>query len=192
MKTYRNNPNAVLPVRVRKEDDTTTLHENITAMLRQLTHHPEISYSIKPLTGGLTNVLYRATPSDSSEEFVVRFFGDGTEVFIDRSVENNVFAKLSQVHLAPSFVGLFENGRVEGMLDSRNLSCEDMTNPVLIPYIARSIAVLHKQNVDMDKTVDIWQKLGNFFELATGRVVKTQLCILSIITTRCALVHDEK
>jgi thiamine kinase-like enzyme len=168
MTPYRNNPNAVLPVRVRKEDDEATLHANIVAMLRELTQQPDVCYTLKPLTGGITNVLYRATPTDGSEEFVVRFFGDGTEIFIDRSVENNVFATLSQVGLAPAFVGLFENGRVEGMIDCRNLTCEDMTDPTFIPHIAKSIAVLHKQNVDMDRNVDIWSKLKQFFDMAVG------------------------
>ena len=82
MTPYRNNPNAVLPVRVRKEDDEATLHANIVAMLRELTQQPDVCYTLKPLTGGITNVLYRATPTDGSEEFVVRFFGDGTEILL--------------------------------------------------------------------------------------------------------------
>lgn len=166
MSSYRNNPNAVLPVHVKKDDDSAVLYENINSMLRQLTDQPDVSYSLRPLTGGITNVLYRATPSNGSEEFVVRFFGDGTEAFIDRSVENNVFATLSTVGLAPAFVGLFENGRVEGMLDCRNLTCDDMVNPTLIPSIAKSIAILHKQNVDMDRNVDIWTKLAKFFDMS--------------------------
>jgi thiamine kinase-like enzyme len=173
---YRNNPNKVLPVRVRKEDDEGTLYASINAMLLQLTQQTDsdVSYSLKPLTGGITNVLYRATPSNGSEEFVVRFFGDGTEIFIDRTVENNVFASLSQAGLAPAFVGLFENGRVEGMLDCHNLSCDDMVNPVLIPHIAKSVAILHKQNVDMDRNVDIWSKLDQFFQMAVGKTITTE------------------
>ena len=168
MNPYRNNPNSVLPVHVKKEDAETLLHENIISMIRQLTQQPDVSYTLQPLTGGITNVLYHATPLDGSEEFVVRFFGDGTEDFIDRSVENNVFASLSTVGLAPAFVGLFENGRVEGMLDCHNLTCDDMINPTLIPDIAKSIAILHKQNVDMDRNVDIWYKLAKFFDMAVG------------------------
>lgn len=168
MTPYRNNPNAVLPLRVRKEDDEATLYANINAMLVQLTEQPDVTFAIKRLTGGITNVLYRATPSDGSEEFVVRFFGDGTEIFIDRSIENKVFAMLSLAGLAPAFVGLFENGRVEGMLDCRNLTCDDMTNPALIPHIAKGVAVLHKQNVDMDRNIDIWSKLAQFFNMAVG------------------------
>ena len=169
MNPYRNNPNAILPIKVKKEDNDVILYDNINLMLCQLTQKDNIKYELKPLTGGITNVLYRATPSDNSEEFVVRFFGDGTEVFIDRTVENNVFASLSQVGLAPAFVGLFENGRVEGMLDCHNLSCDDMTNPTLIPFIAKSVAILHKQNVDMDRNIDIWYKLTQFFDMAVGR-----------------------
>lgn len=166
MTTYRNNPNAVLPVHISKTDEEVTLYGNINTMLNKLTG-TTCTYRFSPLTGGITNQLYRATPSDINvEEVVVRFFGDGTEVFIDRVVENNVFAMLSQAGLAPAFVGLFENGRVEGMLACRNLSCEDMIDPTLIPHIAKSVAILHKQNVDMDRTVDIWSKLALFFDMA--------------------------
>jgi hypothetical protein len=44
----------------------------------------------------------------------------------------------------------------------------------LIPHIAKSVAILHKQNVDMDRNVDIWSKLDQFFQMAVGKTITTE------------------
>ena len=69
---------------------------------------------IKPLTGGISNVLYLVRRIDrntsSIESIILRIYGAGTSKIIDRRIENIVFAKLSSVRYGPTFYGLFENG----------------------------------------------------------------------------------
>lgn len=69
---------------------------------------------IKPLTGGISNVLYLVRRIDSEtssiDSIILRIYGAGTSKIIDRSIENIVFAKLSSVQYGPTFYGRFENG----------------------------------------------------------------------------------
>ena len=69
---------------------------------------------IKPLTGGISNVLYLVRRIDSEtssiDSIILRIYGAGTSKIIDRSIENTVFAKLSSVQYGPTFYGRFENG----------------------------------------------------------------------------------
>jgi len=72
---------------------------------------------IKPLTGGISNVLYLVHRIDSStssiDSIILRIYGAGTSKIIDRSIENIVFAKLSS---ESSFCEVRE--RVESRLNS--------------------------------------------------------------------------
>jgi ethanolamine kinase len=45
--------------------------------------------SVKIVSGGITNRLYRL--SWQNESVLVRLYGDNTEAFIDRKVENSTF-----------------------------------------------------------------------------------------------------
>jgi hypothetical protein len=69
---------------------------------------------IKPLTGGISNILYLVRRIDSStssiDSIILRIYGAGTSKIVDRSIENIVFAKLSSVQYGPTFYGRFENG----------------------------------------------------------------------------------
>lgn len=69
---------------------------------------------IKPLTGGISNVLYLIRRIDSKtssvDSIILRIYGAGTSKIIDRIIENKVFAKLSSVQFGPTFYGRFENG----------------------------------------------------------------------------------
>lgn len=86
----------------------------------------------------------------------MRLYGDNTEAFIDRNVENSascdsladvmlhgtvahsacgalcavcvteLFALLSKQGFAPTYHGRFQNGRIEGWMDARPLEPEEM------------------------------------------------------------------
>ena len=68
------------------------------------------------MTGGLTNLLYRVDfPADARlDPLLVRRFG--AEAFLNRSVEDQLFAALSAAKIAPPYHGRFVNGRIEGFL----------------------------------------------------------------------------
>lgn len=127
--------------------------------------------SIVPVTGGITNVLYKVS-IDAVPKYIVRLFGRGTEEFIDRSKENVVFAHLSLLGLGPTFYGLFGNGRVEGYLEARAFTLDDMGDVELMPYVARALLQLHNNDIPQIRTTKmaLWDKLELFFELSIGKV----------------------
>jgi len=64
--------------------------------------------------------------------------------FVDRMLENKVMAWLSSKGLAPTFHGLFLNGRIEEFYDGyRPLSWDELALPKFAVPIARAMADLH-------------------------------------------------
>ena len=169
--TYRNNPNAVLP-RSLDTSSPSSLNESMTAIVLEISGAPiGVEFVITPLTGGMTNQLFKVVPTDKSmwkEEYVVRIFGDGTDLYIDRGQENFVFASLAKLGLAPPFIGLFQNGRVEGYLQARPLELDEFSCPTILPHIARATAKLHATTLSLNNDVTLWSKLNDFFGLAKG------------------------
>lgn len=126
--------------------------------------------TIAMITGGLTNILYLVHNTATDQKAIVRVFGLGTELFIDRSIENMLFAKLSALGLGPSFHGLFQNGRVEGYVNGRPLDPDELSQCSLYRRIAKSVAKLHSQDIpEMGREPDwVWNKTEFFFKLASG------------------------
>ena len=123
---------------------------------------------VQRLTGGLTNVLYTLTPGrDKRKTVIVRVYGEGTSLFVDRAIENTIFRSLSSGGVATQFVGAFSNGRVEGYVDATALTPDQMAHPDLYPRIAAAVAQLHAQTVlGISKDAYLWNKLQSFFDLA--------------------------
>ncbi|KAG7382207.1 Ethanolamine kinase [Phytophthora pseudosyringae] len=125
--------------------------------------------SVKIIVGGITNRLYRLMWGDKS--VLVRLYGDHTEEFIDRSIENMLFALLSERGFAPTYYGRFKNGRIEGWLDARPLEPEEMgqTKPVnYLQMIGRELGVMHVMDIPEDRTPVLWTKIERFEKLALG------------------------
>ena len=152
---------------------------------------------IKVLTGGITNVLFLATIKNEStyDSVIIRIYGPGTSKIIDRSTENIVFAKLSSIHLGPTFFGRFLNGyhdrinlefiyklqllgRIEGYIEgSMNVSPSSMKSVAIYPLIASAVATFHK--VDIEELRDfkqpsgdwLWNKISLFISSAKGILI---------------------
>ena len=112
---------------------------------------------METLCGGLTNSLFKLSLSPEigllcadgiASSVIVRIYGECTELFIDRDWECYVFATLAAANLAPAFYGRFENGRVEGFIDSVTLTPELMANPKISFDIATVLAKYHAIKMD--------------------------------------------
>lgn len=167
---YKENPNLIL---ARELDHlSSSFNLSLCDIVREIAGVPaNVDFTISKLSGGMTNILYKVLPESRElwkDGYVVRLFGDGTELYIDRQRENFVFAALSKAGLAPPFVGLFQNGRVEGYLPARPLELEEFKCPKILPHIARATCKLHGSTVAIDTSVGIWEKLHEFFTLGIG------------------------
>lgn len=123
------------------------------------------------MTGGITNVVYLLEYGDS-DRLVVRLYGCSTELFINREVDNIIFSSLSKLNIAPTYYGIFQNGRIEGFIPARALTPELMYETSVYPRIATALGVFHSQNIEeLDKTnVVLWDKIQSFFAIALGVV----------------------
>ena len=73
-------------------DDSVLRGELREALVLALQRVPELAgreLVLTTLSGGITNRLYRL--SWQNESVLVRLYGDNTEAFIDRKVENSTF-----------------------------------------------------------------------------------------------------
>ncbi|KAF0709724.1 hypothetical protein AaE_012788 [Aphanomyces astaci] len=120
---------------------------------------------IKIICGGITNRLYRLTWQDKS--VLLRIYGEHTEVFIDRDVDNETFAELSRRGFAPMYHGRFRNGRIEGWVDGVPLEPHQMGDPKLLPLIATEVGKMHAMDMKFPTTPCLWKKIHVFEELAS-------------------------
>ncbi|KDO32791.1 hypothetical protein SPRG_02489 [Saprolegnia parasitica CBS 223.65] len=123
--------------------------------------------TVKIICGGITNRLYRLLWKDLC--VLVRLYGEHTEVFIDRNVDNENFAELSRRGFAPTYFGRFTNGRVEGWVDGTALEPHQMgeTSPFdLLSLIPKELGKMHAMEIDMDTRACLWTKIQQFEDLA--------------------------
>jgi ethanolamine kinase len=127
--------------------------------------------SIKKLTGGITNMLLECTyknPSSSELEIVlVRTYGNGTDLIIDRDREFVSHLILNSLNLAPPIHARFGNGLVYGYIEGRSLNYDELSDSVLYPLIASKLGCLHRTaNVNMID--DSLNKLKRKFHLSNN------------------------
>ena len=103
-----------------------------------------------PVFGGITNQLFRADFQNlESDPLLVRIFGG--EGMIDRTIENAVFSGLAAKGVAPSYLGRFANGRVEGWYSNAEpLELDQMSDPNLSTKVACEMAKLHTYTIPSD------------------------------------------
>jgi len=98
---------------------------------------------IKKLDTALTNEVY-ICKSPSNQKFLFRFYGVGTETFFNRKDEISNFQKLSKKGFGPKLLGIFENGRIEEFIESKQLTPEAMKEPRTSQEIAKLMSNLHQ------------------------------------------------
>jgi len=172
---FLNNPSKVCAYSVDKSGSESLRDESIRRALELIVQDwrgDGEEAEVRPLTGGITNLLYLVSNA-SGRRVIVRLFGQGTELFVDRQRENVVFSELSRLGVGPTFYGLFENGRVEGYLPARALLPEEMHEAHIYPKVAAAVAKLHSmgsliQGLEGKGGYCLWSKLLGFFDLARG------------------------
>ena len=105
------------------------------------------SLALTPVTGGITNTLYRASlhPPLPASPVLIRVFGPSTEQVIDRLTEAVLVVALSKARFGVRLLGHFSNGRLEQWLDARALQWHEM--PAMAAAIGAKIGELHRQDL---------------------------------------------
>lgn len=124
--------------------------------------------SLRAIPGGTTNALFLLTTSEPASNLVVRVFGEGSELFIDRRIENEVFCTLSANGIAPPVLGVFANGRIETFLSGRSLEWSELNHPLVSQKIATALGQFHGVDIHTafgGDSVGIWAKGDQFLGL---------------------------
>lgn len=104
-----------------------------------------------PFTDGITNTLLKAVkriPGQSEEEIdsdavLLRAYGNGTEIIIDREREMQNHELLSRYRLAPRLLARFENGMLYRYIKGNATRPEDLRKQPIWKGVARRLAEWH-------------------------------------------------
>jgi len=178
---FLNNPDAVLDAIVESySENGSAAEESVKSVVRSILqdsdwHAADDEIEVSLLTGGITNILYLVSHKLSDRKVIVRVYGRGTEAFIDRSAENIVFAEMSRLGIGPTFFGRFTNGRVEGYINAKALTCDQLVEDEIYPHIASALARFHSTCIPQLATAAgdnffLWSQIDIFFSLAEGDI----------------------
>lgn len=116
--------------------------ENVKTILLAVMQWPQdANIKIKFLTGGITNMLLSCSYGQST--VLMRVYGQGTNLIIDRHREYILHLVLNSLQLAPPVYARFSNGLVYGYLPGRSLEPKELYHPALYPLIAQLLGIWH-------------------------------------------------
>lgn len=162
----------------------TILMETLPTFLAQIfpSWRPE-DVVVKPVSGGITNMLVKCVHSNSSgntpKTVLVRSYGDNTDLIIDRHSELQNHIMLNKLNLAPTIYARASNGIVYGYLSGRSLSAAELCEDQLYPLISEKLGYWHttltkaagvEQN-DLWKTLEAWIEVAPENALSTSKLV---------------------
>ena len=100
------------------------------------------------LTGGITNRLYRVRTS-KGEEYVVRHYGDKTELFINRDVEMENLQRMEVCGVTPKLIKYLPDKRITIVeyIPGLPLKNQDFMNERFWELIVRPIKIVNRSRV---------------------------------------------
>ncbi|KAH9639717.1 hypothetical protein HF086_014475 [Spodoptera exigua] len=141
---------------------------------------------LKTLTDGITNKLVSCQFLKSSGEkeiFLVRIYGNKTDLFIDRSAEIRNIKTLNVLGLAPQIYGIFENGLAYQYYPGITLDTESVTNDNIWPLVATQMAKMHKVQLGKECGLKIFRFLS--MEECAGAVELTPQAKIGMKNLHC-------
>lgn len=114
---------------------------------------------ITKLSGGMTNSVYKII--NKNDQFILRIFGNNTNMLIDRKNEANIINYLSKYNYAPKILQQFYNSRIEEYIDG----CPNIDPYKYQKEICDSIRKIHDINYDFE-ILSFWDKFNNYKKLA--------------------------
>lgn len=119
--------------------------------LRPAWKESEGEVEIEKFTDGITNVLCKATKQhpgrtdaqNDQDAVLMRAYGQGTAVLIDREREMKAHNLLANTGLAPPLLARFENGLMYGFVQGHVCSPEDLRKPAVYRQTAKLIGQWH-------------------------------------------------
>ena len=111
-----------------------------------------IPYTLTPLTGGITNTIFRIK-SDLGD-WAVRFYGENTELFIDRNAEVKTIKLMAEIGISPKLIHFFPEKRITSVefIDfAKTLNNDDFLNESYHKPIMDTIHNIHSSDVKLSR-----------------------------------------
>jgi len=125
------------------------------------------SIRLRVMTGGLSNKLYKASIPTLS--VMVRIFGEGTELLIDRQKEAVLSRELYRNELASRYYGDFVNGCVYGFIRGVTLTQQQIHEEKYYTLIAKELARWHSVDLkipkSMSRTITVFRQTKEWAQL---------------------------
>ncbi|KAI8919581.1 kinase-like domain-containing protein [Entophlyctis helioformis] len=115
-------------------------------------------------TNGITNKLVRCDHTPSGLSVLVRTYGKGSGVLIDRDQELVNMIALSQRELSPRLYGRFENGIVYGFTPGQVFTVADMSDPHKSQLVAKHLASWHQVTLPVPRVPRLFQTLWKWLD----------------------------
>ncbi|KAI8887362.1 kinase-like protein [Backusella circina FSU 941] len=114
---------------------------------------------------GITNQLVKVTYQPTDFSVLVRAYGKGSELIIDRKQEITNIITLSSQNLCPPLYARFKNGLMYGYIKGRVSTVEDMARPKEAEWIAKRLALWHKVSLpEKQKEQKLWSTMFKWLE----------------------------
>ncbi|CAK9442014.1 uncharacterized protein LODBEIA_P58120 [Lodderomyces beijingensis] len=134
---------------------------------------------INQVTGGITNMLL-SCEYNKETTILIRVYGHGTNLIIDRHREFISHLILNSIELAPQVHARFKNGLIYGFLQGRSLKPEELSNPRIYPLVAQQLGNWHKslnyklieEGVDKIRTLRLSGRRNSFSKKKSTRKQK--------------------
>jgi thiamine kinase-like enzyme len=108
-----------------------------------------------------------------NDRLLLRVYGNGVDQIIDRENELAWLARLSELNIGPSLLGVFGNGRFEQYLPSTTLTHNDIRIPETSKNIAsclrelHDIVAVHPYNPEKNH-LEIWSNIDKWYKVVMG------------------------
>jgi ethanolamine kinase len=129
--------------------------ESIAQVQSILYKHFDKDFSIKSLTDGITNTLYKCTHKTFT--CLVRIYGEGTEQFLDRK---NELLYLQKLYSEPMYFH-FDNGMCYGYIEGQVMNPESLK--LHWPEFITALVQFH--SVQVDSNPILFNKMWTFYNL---------------------------
>jgi thiamine kinase-like enzyme len=107
---------------------------------------------ITELKGGITNKLYRVR-AESEYDYVVRIYGQKTEMFIDREIEMRTMKLIEPLEISPKVMHYLPGKQITVIeyIDAYTLKNPDFLKQELWELIVQPIRIVHESGLSVDK-----------------------------------------
>lgn len=124
---------------------------------------------ISDLKGGITNRLYRVKSSGGGD-YVFRFYGQKTELFIDRDAEMENLRRLGGLGITPGLIRYLpeQGATVVTFIPGSALKNEDFLREDLWEKIITPIRTIHKSGVRLPRLFDPLGEVRRLYEILRG------------------------